>query len=145
MLNYLPPLSDSVLFPPPKKKSDIINGCSLRCLAFVFKFKKISIKQVILLTFLLFLLVLALFSKFEMFETFLNNKISTLCLWQLSDWSKKLVPKTQSVDLLFKNVLKISNFEKKVVYSQKAGMPILMQNSVHTLCNRLLRTLTLLL
>ena len=31
--------------------------------------------------FLRFLLVLALLSKFEIFKTFLNNKISNLCLW----------------------------------------------------------------
>jgi hypothetical protein len=72
-----------------------------RCLAFDFKFKKSSIKQAIFIieffssrvkaytqkkievffaVFLRFLLVLALFTKFESFKTFLNNKISTLCL-----------------------------------------------------------------
>ena len=69
----------------------------------LFKFKKFSIKQAFFINeifssrvkastqkkvffslffkvFLRFFLLLALFSKFEIFKTFLNNKISNLCL-----------------------------------------------------------------
>ena len=76
-----------------------------RWIAFDFKFKKFSIKQAIFISeifyppvkapkqkkfevffavfkgFLRFLLVFALFSKFEIIKTFLNNEISTFCLW----------------------------------------------------------------
>ena len=70
-----------------------------RCLTKLFKSKKNSIKQAIFINeilslqvevhkqkqvffavFLRFLLVLVLFSKFEVSKTFLNNKISNLCL-----------------------------------------------------------------
>ena len=73
-----------------------------RWLAFDFKLKQFSIKQAFFISeifsshvkapkqkrskffftvFLRFLLVWAFFSKFEIFTTFLNNKISNLCLW----------------------------------------------------------------
>jgi hypothetical protein len=39
--------------------------------------------------FLRFLLGLALFSKFEIFKTFLNNKISNLCLWNYFFYSNR--------------------------------------------------------
>ena len=53
-------------------------------------------------------------------------KISEFCareqkILYLNDWSKKIAPKTHIADFLFKNILKISNFEKsaKTLKNQK--------------------------